>query len=47
MIGHSLGRVETCFGWERWDPGPKELGSGNKTHLESRCWLHRIMIHLV
>ena len=29
MIGHSLGRVETCF-------GPSTQGAGTKTHLKSR-----------
>ena len=30
MIGRSVGRMETCFGWDRWDrwdPAPKVLGS--------------------
>ena len=32
MIGHSLGRMETCFG----PSTPKVLGSDIKTHLTSR-----------
>ena len=30
---------ETCFGWDRWDPAPKVLGSDAKTRLKSSCCL--------
>ena len=36
MIGHSLGRIETCF-------GPSTLGPDIKTHLKSRFCLQAIL----
>ena len=45
MIGHSLGRMETCFGW--YPQHPMLLGSDSKTHLKSRCCLHIILIYNV
>ena len=36
MIGHSLGRMETCFGGFVGTPGTKCAGS--KVHPEYRCW---------
>ena len=45
-LNHVILDSRPVFGWDRWDrwdPAPKVLGTGSKTHLKSRFWLHRIL----